>query len=204
MIAFDIRETHNFTFFKIVARADFSALSDTEAFESQLNELIEKFTEQLVQKEVNENRHDYDPVNGFWDTDSQEWANGWFEGNLDDFRNRATNFPDPSLGQSDNGSNGESTLCPRDLLNQHTVWLNDAQLEIKYIFLQYEDAADELTKQIERLFNQHTHNKILLNSIIDYMRATSGESEDLEAKANCLMSFIIEQLDKDGVRVVVK
>lgn len=194
MITLNVTETHNFTFFRILGSADFQKLPSMSEFVSGIEEIIEQATQKAVLNAEKNNRYDYDPINGYWDNDDQEWCNGWFEGNLDNVQDRSTYFPDPSPMQN-NGSNGESRLCPRDLLNQPLISLDTEELDIKQLFLYSEDYAEEISNQIRRLFYRKFYGKAVVDIIAEYLSNTLDESENLTDKAEYLFNVIAEMAE---------
>lgn len=195
MFKYEIRTTHDFLFYRIDVSADFNKLPNLSEFEDQLDALVIRLITKVVMEHENDS-DDIDPVNGIWNSEDKAWEDGWYEGNLDKKRHRSYHFPDPCPSMQDNGSNGESYLCPRDLLDQFKITLEDNILSIEYLFLPSDNDVKTLVKQINKLYSRHIQGEVecpsqkLLNSIIVNLASSSLTEEEIVARAKRLKELV--------------
>jgi len=170
MFKYQYQTTHDFLFYRLDFTGEFFKLPNSLAFEDDLNEVIEEFNKEMIEFEDSRNQEEYDPINGYWCTESQSWVDGWFEGNLDNKREKSYHFPDVE-GSANSLTGGDTSLCPRDLFNYHKISLTDNHLTIEYLFIHYESDVKALIKRILQLTSCHLSGKEYLSK--------SNKSSDL-------------------------
>ncbi len=204
MFKYKYDTTHNFLFYMLEFTGEFCKLPNSIAFEEDLDKLIEEFNEEMIRFEDSRNQKEYDPINGSWCKESNTWVNGWFEGNLDKKKNRSEefhyyHFPDVT-GSAQDITEGDATLCPRDLFNHHKISLTDKRLIIEYLFIHYESDVKTLSKRILQLISCHISGKEyfsksqrsdeLFSNLIIQLSSSSMDPKDLVERARLIVKEV--------------